>query len=308
MTSDTHLKAPLAVQNIAISFDPVLTWEPNSEENCTISSYLILVDSDVGTEYTYASSIPSLSVGFLPVCDSYVFRITAVSNQGVMGEQVPFATKIPLPAGAVKACILLWTPLREDIYLKIRKFDKLRMKKSQLLSSLAFLRRCRDKEITPTFIKINHHLRTPAVQKIIKRTEQALTRERFSSTRLPPSSEGDKAEGLARPPGPWKQCCDNIDDVYANLTVALITVSQDGDDVTIEWTMDDAWINCADRFRVIISDEEIDHLQDIYTFDTSIVIPDLAPCTAYEFGVVAIYNWLIEGPVTVVTRTIPEGR
>ncbi|KAJ8948727.1 hypothetical protein NQ318_017895, partial [Aromia moschata] len=93
----------------------------------------------------------------------------------------------------------------------------------------------------------------------------------------------------------------------ANLTVALLMVSQDGDDVTIQWIMDDAWIKCADRFRVIINDEEIDHIQDIYTFDTSIVIPDLAPCTTYEFGVVAIYNWVIEGPVTVVRRTIPEG-
>ncbi|KAJ8948725.1 hypothetical protein NQ318_017893 [Aromia moschata] len=183
---------PVGVVNLTMNLNSVVTWDPNPEENCTVSYHLVYVDSDTGTEYIYAVSGTSLNVGFLPVCDSYVFRVIPISNQNVEGEETTLATKIPLP---------------ED----------------------------------------------------------------------------------------------------ANLTVALIMVSQDGDDVAIQWIMDDAWTKCADRFRVIINDAEIDHIQDIYTFDTSIVIPDLAPCTTYEFGVVAIYNWVIEGPVTVVSRTIPEG-
>ncbi|GJQ69424.1 hypothetical protein Trydic_g6539 [Trypoxylus dichotomus] len=65
----------------------------------------------------------------------------------------------------------------DEIYLKTRKLDKLRKRKCQLLSSLAFLRRCRDQNVTPSFVKIQHHIRSTAARKIIHRIQNALTRE-----------------------------------------------------------------------------------------------------------------------------------
>ncbi|GJQ73674.1 hypothetical protein Trydic_g14012 [Trypoxylus dichotomus] len=56
------------------------------------------------------------------------------------------------------------------------------MKKCQLLATLAFLRRCRDQNVTPTFVKIQHHIRSTTARKIIHRTENALTRERVRYT------------------------------------------------------------------------------------------------------------------------------
>ncbi|KAJ8948726.1 hypothetical protein NQ318_017894 [Aromia moschata] len=191
---------PLSVVNLTMSLDALVTWDPNPDQNCSTSHYLIYVDSDAGRHFIYAVTRTTLNVSYLPVCDNYVFTV------------------------CISGCIS--------------------------------------------------------------------------------SPDGESETIKNRYPG--RDLNNAHRDV--NLTVALLQVSQEeNDDVYLEWSMDDDWLKCADRFRVIINDEEIDHIQDIYTFNTSIVIPSLAPCTTYEFGVVAIYNWVTEGPVTVVRHTIPEG-
>ncbi|KAJ8985129.1 hypothetical protein NQ317_012780 [Molorchus minor] len=90
----------------------------------------------------------------------------------------------------------------------------------------------------------------------------------------------------------------------ANLTVGLAMVSEQNQGVTLSWVMASQWEDCAQRFRVIIDDEDDNNLVDVYTSEMSIDIYNLIPCTHYAFGVVALYNVVLEGPVTVVRRTL----
>ncbi|KAJ8985128.1 hypothetical protein NQ317_012779 [Molorchus minor] len=94
----------------------------------------------------------------------------------------------------------------------------------------------------------------------------------------------------------------------ANLSVAFVMVSEDQRGVHLQWTMDSYWSACADRFRVIIDDEDDDTVVDIYTRDYFSNITSLIPCTHYTFGVVALYNIVEEGPVTVVSLQTLERR
>ncbi|KAJ8948728.1 hypothetical protein NQ318_017896 [Aromia moschata] len=92
----------------------------------------------------------------------------------------------------------------------------------------------------------------------------------------------------------------------ANLTVGLFMVSEENESVTLRWVMASEWRQCANRFRVIIWDEDDDYVYDEYTWDTTINITHLKPCTHYTFGVVALYNIVQEGPVTTVRRQISD--
>ncbi|KAJ8985127.1 hypothetical protein NQ317_012778 [Molorchus minor] len=223
---------PLAVTNITISFEAVVSWDTNATESCELSYFLVYVDSDVGTEYVYAVARNTLAVSFLPVCDNYIFRITPISTENVEGEEASLVTKIPLP-------VVTYHYQHQCLVLAMAFF-------------LLFT--------------------------------QNTANSKFSASR-------------------------HINIAHSNLTVAMVQVSHEPDinGVHLEWSMDDAWLKCADRFRVVIDDQEVDYLQDIYTFETSITIPDLSPCTTYDFGVVAIYNWAIEGPITIVSHAMPEG-
>ena len=71
----------------------------------------------------------------------------------------------------------------EDIALLIRRLEKLRIKKTTLLSSLTFLLRCRDHNIIPRFLQIHHHIRSHAANRIYQRTSFALLRERIQQNR-----------------------------------------------------------------------------------------------------------------------------
>lgn len=71
----------------------------------------------------------------------------------------------------------------EDIYRSICSFDKLRKKKARMLSTLAFLLRCRDKDTIPRFAVLRYPIRTAATQRILHRTSFALVRERIQYTR-----------------------------------------------------------------------------------------------------------------------------
>ena len=66
----------------------------------------------------------------------------------------------------------------------IRLFEKLRIKKTQLLTSLTFLPRCTDHNTMPRFLQFHHHilLSRPA-NRIYQRTSFALLRERIHHNR-----------------------------------------------------------------------------------------------------------------------------
>ncbi|XP_046405294.1 uncharacterized protein LOC124170543 [Ischnura elegans] len=72
----------------------------------------------------------------------------------------------------------------EDVDRLIRRFEKLRGKKGRLLSSLAFLLRCRDTDTIPVCVEISHHLKTSSAKRILLRASKALLRERVHHTRL----------------------------------------------------------------------------------------------------------------------------
>ncbi|XP_046406218.1 uncharacterized protein LOC124171124 [Ischnura elegans] len=72
----------------------------------------------------------------------------------------------------------------EEILRKSERFEKLRKKKGKLLSSPAFLQCCRDTSTLPSCVEVKHHLKTLAARKILRRTSEALLRERIHHKRL----------------------------------------------------------------------------------------------------------------------------
>src|SRR5215475_12284162 len=71
----------------------------------------------------------------------------------------------------------------EDTAAHIRLMEKLRIKKSKLLTSLTFLLRCRDHNIIPRFLQFHHYFHSPAANRIYHRTSFALLRERIHNNR-----------------------------------------------------------------------------------------------------------------------------
>src|SRR5215475_5337515 len=56
----------------------------------------------------------------------------------------------------------------------IRLLEKLRIKKTKLLTSLTFLLRCRDHKIVPRFLQFHHYFHSHAASRIYQRTSFAL--------------------------------------------------------------------------------------------------------------------------------------
>ena len=71
----------------------------------------------------------------------------------------------------------------EEMNQHTRNLEKLRSKKSRLLCDLAFLRRCRDQNITPTCCRLSFHTKTSKMQQILDRTSKTLLRELIHNTR-----------------------------------------------------------------------------------------------------------------------------
>jgi hypothetical protein len=65
----------------------------------------------------------------------------------------------------------------------IRRTEQLRKTKARLLSSLAFLRRCRDKRVFPGSLQLKQHNNTEVSIIILRRASSALLRERIHYTR-----------------------------------------------------------------------------------------------------------------------------
>ncbi|XP_049782808.1 uncharacterized protein LOC126184460 [Schistocerca cancellata] len=72
----------------------------------------------------------------------------------------------------------------EDIHRSYKTLQKLRTKKGKLLSRSAFLLRCRDKEVMPTFAKLRHPVNTNRARHILRQANAALVREHVRATRL----------------------------------------------------------------------------------------------------------------------------
>jgi hypothetical protein len=67
----------------------------------------------------------------------------------------------------------------EETAALIRRLEKLRTKKTKLLSALTFLLRCRDQNTIPQFLQVKHHIHSRAANRIYHRTTLALLRERI---------------------------------------------------------------------------------------------------------------------------------
>ncbi|XP_069673690.1 uncharacterized protein [Periplaneta americana] len=72
----------------------------------------------------------------------------------------------------------------KDVYQAVRRHQNLRETKGKLLSSLAFLTRCRDKEVTPKFVRLRYPVKNTTTAKILRRTSLALVRERIKHLRF----------------------------------------------------------------------------------------------------------------------------
>ena len=81
----------------------------------------------------------------------------------------------------------------EEVYKKIQRLEKLQVKKSKLLCSLVFLKRCRDQDIVPVFAKIRHPITSTKARSIFHRASKSLVKERIDFTYL----ELDKTSGEA---------------------------------------------------------------------------------------------------------------
>lgn len=62
----------------------------------------------------------------------------------------------------------------EVIFRRTRRYEKLKRKITKLLCDLAFLKRCRDSKILPTFTKLKYHNKSPTIAKILKSTSSKL--------------------------------------------------------------------------------------------------------------------------------------
>jgi len=71
----------------------------------------------------------------------------------------------------------------EETTRHIRLLEKLRIKKTKLLTSLTFLLRCRDHNTIPHFLQFHHHIHSRAANRIYQHTSLALLRERIHQNR-----------------------------------------------------------------------------------------------------------------------------
>jgi hypothetical protein len=71
----------------------------------------------------------------------------------------------------------------EETARHIRLFEKLRLKKTKLLTSLTFLLRCRDHNTMPRFLHFHYHIHSRAANIIYQRTSFTLLRERIHHNR-----------------------------------------------------------------------------------------------------------------------------
>jgi len=73
--------------------------------------------------------------------------------------------------------------MQHEQYKAIRLFEKLRIKKTKLLTSLTFLLRCRDHNTIPRFLQFQHHMHSRTAYRKYQRSSFALFLERIQQNR-----------------------------------------------------------------------------------------------------------------------------
>src|SRR5436190_18302857 len=66
----------------------------------------------------------------------------------------------------------------------LKVLEDLRKKKSRNINRLAFLKRCRDFNLTPTFAKLHNFKRKESLKKILQKAEIAIVRDQITETRF----------------------------------------------------------------------------------------------------------------------------
>nr|CAI5862898.1 unnamed protein product [Callosobruchus analis] len=96
-----HDCVPKPVQNLILSTNSVVTWDPPADAaTCQVKKYLLFITRG---DYSYVlESTPTsrtVQVGFLEHCTEYNFTVIAVSTQDVEGWYNLLTTKTPMPNG-----------------------------------------------------------------------------------------------------------------------------------------------------------------------------------------------------------------
>jgi len=95
--------------------------------------------------------------------------------------QKPLSTTKEYTRGSLKSLIKYL--YGESILAKVNTFSKLRTSLAKNLSNLAFLKRCRDNNIVPKFLRLKDHLDTKRSKNILHKTGIILTKERINFTK-----------------------------------------------------------------------------------------------------------------------------
>ncbi|KAJ8985136.1 hypothetical protein NQ317_012787, partial [Molorchus minor] len=92
----------------------------------------------------------------------------------------------------------------------------------------------------------------------------------------------------------------------ANLEINYVNVTTSERNVVLEWALDQEWSSCAQRYRIVLYNEDDDAATDLYTSSNSLTVSSLIPCATYTITVRAIFNLEEEGPPYVVKQDAPE--
>ncbi|KAJ8948735.1 hypothetical protein NQ318_017903 [Aromia moschata] len=91
----------------------------------------------------------------------------------------------------------------------------------------------------------------------------------------------------------------------ANLTLQHITIVPVGRNIRLEWSVNDDWVQCAERYRLVIVNEVTNTAADVYTTTTAMTVIGLVPCVPYTFTVAALFTLEEGGPPTLVRHVAP---
>ncbi|KAJ8948732.1 hypothetical protein NQ318_017900 [Aromia moschata] len=92
----------------------------------------------------------------------------------------------------------------------------------------------------------------------------------------------------------------------ASLALDYLTLTEEDRDIRLQWSLEDQWVACARRYRVLIYNEDADEITDLYTISNTLLINNLVPCAHYTLGVTAIFTLIEEGPTTTVEHTVVD--
>nr|CAH7763183.1 unnamed protein product [Callosobruchus chinensis] len=110
------IPVPRPVQNLTLSTNSVVTWEPPEDATtCPIKKYLLFITKG---DYSYVlETTPTeraVQVAFLEHCTDYNFTVNAVSTQDVEGWYNLLSVKTPMPDGQTSLSVQNVTVQEQD--------------------------------------------------------------------------------------------------------------------------------------------------------------------------------------------------